>query len=743
MLLNFRFCFLTFNFITGADAAAEECLQTIMSTVIDYLVSSDLSTESFTSATPLGDAGLDSLDMLKLASLLSEALYTALPSTILFDYPSADALCAYIVAVQGIANAMQVGNGGGSGPASSRRKSSVAPYLPKAGNRARTYSYGRSSGFILDPMRRGRTGSFSLQKGVGGGVGAGVVSPRPVGMLDIASTGMRRASLFSHGELRTTVISSSQSLQAMQVILVEASAVRLPGVDNSTGRKQLSTLETDAIVQVPSSRWDVEWLGKDPGVSLPALFGGFLQDSVSEFDPEMFGINPSEALFMDPQQRLLLECTFEAFQIASHQKLKRSVKDNQVGVYVGASYPEYMQLAATANKDTSTYTASGGSLSVIAGRVSYVFGFSGPSALVDTACSSSLVALSGAHNALRLGQSSMAVAGAINLMLLPNTTAMYHSAGMLTADGRCKTLDAAADGYVRSEAAAATLLRTVGVHDPEASSPDSSLLLLSATVNQDGKSSSLTAPNGPAQQALIKSALQGAHLAASEVGTIQLHGTGTALGDPIEVNATLSVLMNKRTAKDGSLVLCAAKAAFGHAEPAAGAVGLTAAALSLENYEFPKQMHLRTVNGYVSQSISSFGSAPAPFVARTRAPKPSYTSNRAKPIASVSGFAFQGTNAHAIMQAVRGGEICSCSVFEHTGTALVWRRRQLWAAAPRLTMLKRFLGKTSTGTTKQLKFEIEINAKIAAAVGNAAGWSVATEVSGLFLHLDIGRYFNL
>jgi len=695
-----------------------------MSAVIDYLVSSDLSTDSFISATPLGDAGLDSLDMLKLASLLSEALSTALPSTILFDYPSVDALCAYVVAVQGIANAMQVG-GVGAASSSARRKSSVSRYLPSAG-RARTYSYGRLVSSALDPMRRGRTGSFSLQKSVG----ASVASPRPAGMLDITTVGKRRAGSFSHGELRATALGGNQSLNAMQLIFVQASAVRLPGF-KSTACKLLSNLDVDAVTRVPSSRWDIEWLGKDAGVTPPARFGGFLQDSVSEFDPELFRINPSEAIFMDPQQRLLLECTFEAFQTGSHQKMKRNVKDTQVGVYVGASYPEYILLAARANKDTSTYTASGGSLSVIAGRVSYVFGFSGPSELVDTACSSSLVALSGAHNGLRLGQASMAVVGAVNLMLLPNTTAMYQSAGMLTADGRCKTLDAAADGYVRSEAATATLLRTVGLHDLEASSPDSALVLLAAAVNQDGKSSSLTAPNGPAQQELIKAALQVANLAAAEVGTAQLHGTGTALGDPIEINASLSVLMNRRTATDRSLVLSAAKAAFGHAEPAAGAVGLTAAALSLENYDVSQQMHLRTVNTYASQSIRGFGTGPAPFVARTRAPKPSNTSYCTKPIASVSGFAFQGTNAYAVIQALYDGDVCAASVDKNTGTALAWQRRALWAAAPCLSLLKRSLGNISNGSKSYLKFEAEMNATLAAATHNVVGWGVATEVRGL------------
>jgi acyl transferase domain-containing protein len=246
----------------------------------------------------------------------------------------------------------------------------------------------------------------------------------------------------------------------------------------------------------------------------------------------------------------------------------------------------------------------------------------------------------------------------------------------------------------------------------------------------------LTAPNGPAQQALIKAALHTAHLAAVEVGTMQLHGTGTALGDPIEFNATLSVLMNGRAAKDSSLMLCAAKAAFGHAEPAAGAVGLTAAALSLENYELPQQMHLRTMNAYVSQSISSFVSAPAPFVARTRAPEPSRTMYRAKPIASISGFAFQGTNAHAIIQAVTGGEICAASIFENAnGAALVWRRRALWAAAPKFSLLKRSLGKMSSSSKMNLKFESEINAPISAAIHNFVGWSIATEVR-IYLFFD-------
>jgi hypothetical protein len=232
-------------------------------------------------------------------------------------------------------------------------------------------------------------------------------------------------------------------------------------------------------------------------------------------------------------------------------------------------------------------------------------------------------------------------------MIVPSTMSMYHAAGMLTPDGRCKTLDAAADGYVRAEAASALALRAVGSLEAAAGAePNPSkftVLVLAAAVNQDGRSSSLTAPNGPAQQALIRSALHAAHLAAPKVGLLQMHGTGTALGDPIEVNAALTALMAKRTRADGPLALSAAKAAMGHAEPAAGAVGLASAILSLESGAAPMMMHLRSVNPYVAQCVEGGGKvAGCNAVSAPRYTAPAPTSNpRGRAVAGVSGFAFQ------------------------------------------------------------------------------------------------------
>ena len=661
--------------------------------------------------------------MLKLASLLSEALSTALPSTVLFDYPSVDALCVYVLAVQGLANAMQT--------STARRRSSGIPPPSRAGLRARTYSFSKSGGgggggALTKVMRRGRTGSFGRISG-SALLGSGNVSP---GASNLLEAGRRRASLFAHGELRTAIVSGIP-LAALQVIVVESSASRLPGVDNAAG-VHFSMLESDAPRSVPHGRWDADWTARHSGDPLPARFASFLQGSVGDFDPGAFGINPSEALLMDPQQRLLLECTYEALHKNSpetNQSRRLVINGAEMGVFVGASYSEYLHLAA-AHEGVSTYTASGGSLSVLAGRISYLFGFSGPSTLTDTACSSSLVALNGAQSALRLGQCATALSGAVNLMLVPNTTAMYHTAGMLTLDGRCKTLDAAADGYVRAEAVAATVLRAVGAFDPASSSLNSAVILLAANVNQDGKSSSLTAPNGPAQQALIKSALHVAHVAASEVSTLQLHGTGTALGDPIELNAALTVLMSKRSREDNRLALCAAKASFGHAEPAAGAIGMTAAALALENRAFPGMLHLRSMNPYVSQCISGFASASQPSVARITAPSPSSTP-RLKAISSISGFAFQGTNAHAIMETVELNE-SGVSMFgggnHNHSFAELWHRRWLWAGARRNALLKCALTVDVRG--KVMLFESEINPTVAAEIGGEGGigWSVAIEV---------------
>jgi acyl transferase domain-containing protein len=276
-------------------------------------------------------------------------------------------------------------------------------------------------------------------------------------------------------------------------------------------------------------------------------------------------------------------------------------------------------------------------------RISYTFGMSGPSLSIDTACSSSLVAARLAHQTL-LGQgpaqdaspASAALVGGINAMLMPSTTGMFKAAGMLAPDGRCKTLDAAADGYVRSEGAA-MMLAAVGSH------PGALAILAGSAVNQDGRSSGLTAPNGPAQQEVVRSALAAAGLAPSDVSGLQLHGTGTGLGDPIEVGAALQVFADAPSSAAAGvtrppLQLLAAKSVLGHSEPASGLIGLLFAAHQLAAQSVVPVLHLRTLNPHITSAAESAGVAAGGGLAIPRAGAPLVGGGCSL---GVSAFAFQ------------------------------------------------------------------------------------------------------
>ena len=631
--------------ITAVDASnnntqvAEETLALVISTLRDYLISSELtsSAATFTSSTPLGDAGLDSLDMLKLAVILSEVLGVALPSTMLFDYPTADALCAYILAVQGIANSTR------------RRHSSVL------------MSATQSPGGLV-PL----SGALDEDK------------------QQQQQQRRRRGSMFSQGELRITSLGQLSGattlvphIPSIQVITLQGTSSRLPSPSPWHAPEHR---HTDAPSPVPPhTRWDVD-MCMQTHVATPR-FSSFLQDNdLTQFDHTLFGINSlAETSLIDPQQRLLLECSYESgiFESKKHQ--------NIVSVHVGASYTEYLILSSSMPHGMSSHTASGGSLSVLAGRISFVFGLSGPSVVVDTACSSGIVALAGGFSGLRLGLATAALSAAVNLMLLPQTTAMYHRAGMLTPDGRCKTFDQGADGYVRAEAVGAAHLKAINststaADEPLSSSTPNTIFLVSAVVNQDGKSSSLTAPNGPAQQALIKDALKVGHVSASEVRLLHTHGTGTSLGDPIEVNSSLTALENKRN-KGDPLALAASKTHYGHGEPAAGAVALLRCMNALEENVIDPLMHLHHVNQYVSECLNIHGQNMKTMMSRGWAPGVSArTESR---IGGVSSFAFQGTNAHAVVKCApnNDGMELQQNRSSRWQTAAVWHRRRAWVSA--------------------------------------------------------------
>ena len=278
----------------------------------------------------------------------------------------------------------------------------------------------------------------------------------------------------------------------------------------------------------------------------------------------------------------------------------------------GVSSNDYARLAARTVRGVTAYSATGTALSVVSGRASYSMRLKGPAVTVDTACSSSLVSLHMAFTSICLGHASLAFNSGVNLTLVPETPAMFQRAGMMTPDGRCKTLDAAADGYVRAESVVTALLQGISDERIEASAPETEggkcVLVQGTAVNQGGRSSTLTAPNGPSQQDVLRNALKSAAAAAHEVVALQMHGTGTPLGDPIEVGAINAVLMEGAGKyRTESITLMASKSWLGHAEPAAGMVGLAHAASALGHGAALGISHLRELNPYVVSSLKVAG----------------------------------------------------------------------------------------------------------------------------------------
>ena len=267
--------------------------------------------------------------------------------------------------------------------------------------------------------------------------------------------------------------------------------------------------------------------------------GAFLR-RVDEFDPQFFGISPREAVKMDPQQRLLLEVCWEALENAGVAPDR--LTGSRTGVFVGMCKSDYRQILARAEDPNryDTYYASGTAYSIASGRLSYILGLQGPSITVDTACSSSLVALHLACQSLRDGESAMALAAGVNLILSPENTITYCKASMMAADGRCKTFDAAADGFVQGEGCGVVVLKRLSAAVADG---DRILAVIrGSAVNQDGPSSGLTAPHGPSQEAVIREALANGGVKPAEVQYVEAHGTGTSLGDPIEVQALAAAL---------------------------------------------------------------------------------------------------------------------------------------------------------------------------------------------------------
>ncbi|MGA5594678.1 beta-ketoacyl synthase N-terminal-like domain-containing protein [Streptomyces cellulosae] len=408
---------------------------------------------------------------------------------------------------------------------------------------------------------------------------------------------------------------------------------RFPGgADSPAAYWRLLTDGRDAVGTVPGGRW--ERFVPDGSV-LPAdlgRHGGFL-DGVEEFDAEFFGIAADEAVALDPQQRMLLEVTREALDHAAIPA--PSLAGTRTGVFVGISGTEYAHLTAGRPESVTPWTAAGASLGVAAGRVSYALDLRGPSLAVDTACSSSLVAVDHAVRALADGTCDAALAAGVNVLLSPTVTLGLQRAGALSADGRCKAFDAAADGMVRGEGCGVVVLKRLA--DAERAG-DRVLAVITATeVNSDGRSNGLTAPNAAAQRALL------AHAHGPDgrrLDYVEAHGTGTPLGDPVEAGALGAVLGQGRPAEQ-PLLLGSVKTNIGHLEAAAGIAGLIKTVLALHHDELPGQLHFAEPNPHIDLDALRLRVLTAPE------PWPRYSGTAT---AGVSSFGFSGTNAHVVLR---------------------------------------------------------------------------------------------
>ena len=430
--------------------------------------------------------------------------------------------------------------------------------------------------------------------------------------------------------------SLGMSNMASEPVALIGFGCRFPQADSPQEFWELLRNGVDAISEVPRERWDAEAL-YDPVPGVPGKantkWGGFLKD-VDMFAAEFFEISPREAAQMDPQQRLLLEVAWEALENSGIPASR--LVGGRTGVFVGISGFDYSVFQFKHRSLLDAYAGTGLAHSIAANRISYFFDLRGPSVVVDTACSSSLVAIHQACESLRRGESDLALSGGVNLMLSPEITIALSHARMMASDGRCKTFDNRADGYVRGEGCAMAVLKRLS--DAERDGNPILALIHGSAVNQDGRSNGLTAPNGPAQTAVVGEALRNAGIAPDEVSYVECHGTGTALGDPQEVEALQQVLnaSGNRTAK---CWIGSVKTNIGHLEAAAGIAGLLKVALSLKNKRLPASLHCNELNSRIRLDRSIFD-IPAELV-----DWPPGT----RRIAGVSSFGFGGTNCHVVL----------------------------------------------------------------------------------------------
>jgi acyl transferase domain-containing protein/NADPH:quinone reductase-like Zn-dependent oxidoreductase/thioesterase domain-containing protein/NAD(P)-dependent dehydrogenase (short-subunit alcohol dehydrogenase family)/acyl carrier protein len=446
-------------------------------------------------------------------------------------------------------------------------------------------------------------------------------------------------------EQRLAAKQSPLAQPTAEPIAIIGMACRFPGAPNLAAFWQLIREGKSAVAEVPADRWDPDEFydptGETPGKM--SVRWAALIDSPAEFDPQFFGITPREAARMDPQQRLLLEVAWEAMENAGRPA--DQMAGTRTGVFVGIGGTDYSKIAVPYDsyyQHIDAHMGTGNALSIAANRLSYIFDLHGPSAAVDTACSSSSLAVHFAVESLRRGESDAALAGGVNMILTPETTIAFSKARMLSPDGKCRPFDAGANGYVRGEGCGLVLLKRLA--DAQRDGDNVLAVIRATSVNQDGRTSGISAPNSQSQIACIRAALQQAGLTPDDVDYVEAHGTGTPLGDPIEMQALGEVFR----ASDAAALPChvsSVKANVGHMETVSGVAGLIKVVLMIEHELIASQAHFETLNPHVNLSGTRL------VIPTQHTPWPRGTRPR---IAGVSSFGFGGTNTHLIIESPTG-----------------------------------------------------------------------------------------
>jgi acyl transferase domain-containing protein len=448
-------------------------------------------------------------------------------------------------------------------------------------------------------------------------------------------------SLLEDGLLQLEKMQSK--LDALEYAQTEPIAIvgmgcRFPGgIDHPAALWRILRSGVDTITEVPKNRWDADaYYDPDPNAigKMYTRYGSFVNE-VDAFDASFFNISPREAISLDPQQRLLLEVSWHALE-DSHQ-VPENLYESLAGVFIGICNNDYARRLSAAN-ELNAYFGTGNAYSTVAGRLSYFLGLTGPSLAVDTACSSSLVAVHLACQSLRKQECNLALAGGVNLLLSPEGSIVFSQAKMLSPDGSCKTFDADADGYVRGEGCGVIVLKRLS--DAIKNQDNILALIRGSAINHDGSSGGLTVPNGPSQQKVICQALENGGVEPSEVSYIEAHGTGTSLGDPIEVGA-LGAVFGGNHSPENPLMIASLKTNMGHLEAAAGIAGLIKTVLQLQHQEIVPHLHLNKPNPYINWDEMPV-SVPTQLTP--------WSVGSQKRIAGVSSFGFSGTNAHVVLQ---------------------------------------------------------------------------------------------